>query len=92
MAHKALIAALSLFAAGPVWATQPPPLPRIAVPSGIYVDGQPIYCMRVEPVTGSRIETIQCWPLEMWVEAGVDLDKDWAGNGVIERGAVTPLG
>ena len=40
------------------------------------------YCMHVEPVTGSRIETIECWTREQWAEQGVDLDKDWAKEGV----------
>ena len=40
------------------------------------------YCMRVEPVTGSRIETIQCWTREEWAELGVDVDKDWPTEGV----------
>lgn len=40
------------------------------------------YCMRVEPQTGSRIESIECWTREQWAEGGVDVDKDWAREGV----------
>lgn len=40
------------------------------------------YCMRVEPMTGSRIETIQCWTRAEWAENGVDVDEEWATEGV----------
>jgi hypothetical protein len=40
------------------------------------------YCMKVEPVTGSRVETVECWTRAEWTEQGVDLDKDWAREGV----------
>ena len=40
------------------------------------------YCMRVEPVTGSRIESIQCWTRAEWAELEVDVDEEWAREGV----------
>lgn len=40
------------------------------------------YCMKVEPITGSRVETVECWTRAEWAEQGVDLDKDWAKEGV----------
>lgn len=40
------------------------------------------YCMRVEPQTGSRIESIECWTREEWAAGGVDVDKDWPKEGV----------
>ena len=40
------------------------------------------YCMKVEPVTGSRVETVECWTRAEWTEQGVDLDKDWEKEGV----------
>ncbi|HEX6740625.1 MAG TPA: hypothetical protein VF079_02370 [Sphingomicrobium sp.] len=40
------------------------------------------YCMRVEPHTGSRIETIECWTREEWALGEVDVDKDWPKEGV----------
>jgi hypothetical protein len=40
------------------------------------------YCLRVDPVTGSNVETIQCWTREEWAEQGVDVDREWAKNGV----------
>jgi len=40
------------------------------------------YCMRVEALTGSRIEPIVCWTRAEWNEQGVDVDKDWPREGV----------
>jgi hypothetical protein len=40
------------------------------------------YCLRVDPVTGSRIETIQCRTREDWADLDVDVDQEWAANGV----------
>ena len=40
------------------------------------------YCMRVEPQTGSRIESVECWTREEWAEGGVDVDHDWPKEGV----------
>ena len=79
MAHKEWILALSMIAAAsPLSATQPEPAPTAAPAGG----PDTRYCMRVEPATGSRIETIQCWTRQEWAEQGVDVDKDWAEEGV----------
>jgi hypothetical protein len=40
------------------------------------------YCLRIEAVTGSRVERIRCWTREQWAEQGVDVDKEWAREGV----------
>lgn len=40
------------------------------------------YCLRVDPDTGSRIETIQCRTREEWASLDVDVDQEWAANGV----------
>lgn len=40
------------------------------------------YCLRVEPVTGSRVERIRCWTRERWAGLGVDVDREWAREGV----------
>ncbi len=67
----ALLAAAPLSAARLPPGTPPPPGP----PSTLY-------CMRVEPVTGSLLERIECWTREEWADADVDLDREWAENGV----------
>lgn len=40
------------------------------------------YCLRIEALTGSRIAQVKCWTREKWADQGVDVDKDWAEEGV----------
>lgn len=40
------------------------------------------YCLRVAPATGSLVETVQCWTRVEWIDQGVDIDKEWAREGV----------
>lgn len=79
MAHRILLAALSMIAAtSPAAAAQPEPIPAVA-PAGT---PDTKYCMHVERVTGTRIETVQCWTRQEWAEQGVNVDEDWAKEGV----------
>lgn len=84
MTHKVLTVA-SIVVAG-AWsaaaASQPAMMPSSApnAPPGAE------YCMRVEAPTGSRIETVECWTRSEWAEQGVDVDLDWAREGVAVRG------
>jgi hypothetical protein len=38
--------------------------------------------MRIEAITGSRLEEVKCWTRAEWAEQGVDVDHDWAAEGV----------
>lgn len=40
------------------------------------------YCLRVDALTGSNIETVKCWTREKWADQGVDVDREWAKEGV----------
>jgi hypothetical protein len=40
------------------------------------------YCLRVEPVTGTLVERVRCWTRARWIAQGVDVDKEWAREGV----------
>lgn len=83
MAHKELVIALGMIvAASPVSATGPEPIPATA-PAGT---PETKYCLRVEPVTGTRIESVLCWTREQWTEQGVDVDKEWPKEGVAIKG------
>lgn len=80
MTQKRLILALSIIvAASPVSANHARPAPGTPAPAGT---PETRYCMYVEAITGSRIETIQCWTRAEWADQGVDVDKDWAKEGV----------
>ena len=79
MAHKQLILALSVIAAASPAIASNPELTGAGAPSGTE---NTRYCLRVEAVTGSRIETIECWTRREWAEQGVDVDEEWAEEGV----------
>jgi hypothetical protein len=40
------------------------------------------YCLRIEAVTGTRLETVRCWTRAEWIDQGVDVDEEWAKEGV----------
>lgn len=41
-----------------------------------------LYCLRVEPITGTLIGGIKCLTREQWAEGDVDVDEVWARDGV----------
>jgi hypothetical protein len=80
MAHKTLAAVFSLVVAVS---------PALAQPSGgDDMTGAPAagpdarYCLRVAAETGSLVERIRCWTRRQWLQQGVDVDKEWAKEGV----------
>ena len=80
MAYKELVFALGMIAAtSPVAATQTEPTPASMAPAA---PPEARYCLRVEAVTGSRIETIQCETRAEWAAEEIDVDHEWAENGV----------
>ena len=81
--RTSLLAAGMFFAAAPLSATTQHLEPTAAAPAGT---AGTRYCMRVEAITGSRIETIECWTRAEWAEQGVDVDQEWAKEGVEVQG------
>jgi hypothetical protein len=75
MAHQ-LVIALSLIAAAQTPPTEPP---ATAAPQGTPTTR---YCLRVDPLIGSRIETVQCMTRNEWAALQIDVDEEWAANGV----------
>lgn len=80
MSHKLWVVALSVIVATSpsAAATAEPPAARSA-PAG---SPDARYCLRVEAVTGSLIETVNCWTRTEWADQGVDVDEEWAKEGV----------
>ena len=79
MMRKSLITALGIFAASPVAAASVDAPAATPAPPGGPVT---LYCLKVGPLTGNIAETIQCWTRAEWWDQGVDVDKEWAKNGV----------
>jgi hypothetical protein len=82
MAHKELVLALGmLVAASPLRASQSDPYaaPIMAAPAGA---PDTKYCLRTEPITGTRIPLIECLTREEWADGDVDVDEAWAKDGV----------
>jgi hypothetical protein len=80
MALRTSIVALGMIAAmSPASASQPN---RIGDQGAPPAPPDARYCLRVEPVIGSRMETTQCRTREDWARLEVDVDQEWAGNGV----------
>jgi hypothetical protein len=77
MALNELTLALSLAAA--VSQTQASPQPGMGAPPGT---PETRYCLRVDPLIGSHIETVQCKTRDEWAMLGLDVDQEWAENGV----------
>ena len=79
MAYKGWIIAFGLIVAAPPISAAKHELltgPPVA-------DAQGKICLRVAPVTGTLLETVQCWTREEWADQDVDVDKEWAENGVV---------
>jgi len=75
MANKAWVLALSLIVgASPALASEPPAPAPAGTPTTKY-------CLRVT-ITGNISETVECWTRDEWAEQDVDVDKEWATNGV----------
>ena len=80
MAYKQLALALSLIVvSSPISAATARPAPMTPAPAGT---AETRYCMKIEAVTGTRLETIECWTRAEWAEQDVDVDKDWPKEGV----------
>jgi len=79
MAYKALVIALAAIVAGSAGATPNAEARPATAPPGT---PETRYCMRIEAMTGSRIEEVRCWTRAEWAEQEVDVDKDWPKEGV----------
>ncbi|HKC03736.1 MAG TPA: hypothetical protein VKC17_10580 [Sphingomicrobium sp.] len=78
MALKALVVALGAVVASSAAASIQSDEPTSA-PAGT---AETRYCLHVAPITGTRIEDVQCWTRQQWADWDVDVDKEWAKEGV----------
>ena len=76
MAHGKLMLALALAAAAaPVAAAAQ----ALVAPAGT---SDTRYCMKIEWITGSRLERVKCWTRAEWAAQGVDVDREWPREGL----------
>ena len=76
MAQRLLVIALATAAAAS---------PAVAAPSSPtpVANARGEFCLKVGPMTGSLMETVLCYTREEWADQDVDVDKEWARNGVV---------
>jgi hypothetical protein len=80
MALKEFALALGMiFAPSAATASVQGPDPTMGAPAGT---PETRYCMRIEAITGSRLEELKCWTRAEWAEHDVDVDEEWAREGV----------
>jgi hypothetical protein len=79
MVNKGLVIAVSAIIATSPAAGANVDAPGTPAPSGT---PQTRYCLHVAPLPGSLVQTVQCWTRDEWAEQGVDVDKEWAKEGV----------
>ncbi len=79
MAYKEMIFALTVIVAASSVSAAEGPFPATGAPPGT---PQTKYCMHIEAITGSRLEEVKCWTRDMWAERDVDVDREWAKEGV----------
>ena len=86
MARRELFLALGfIVAASPApLAAQPDTQPIVLAATGAAPTAPAAarYWMKVDAITGRQIENVQCWTRDQWADQGVDVDKEWAKNGV----------
>ena len=76
MAFGELMVALSMVFAQPM---SPADYPTMVAPPGT---PDTKYCLRVEPITGTRIGGIECLTREQWAQGDVDVDEARTRDGV----------
>lgn len=72
--HALFAITLMLTTAPAVGASEPQP-----APSGTETTR---YCLRLEAITGSHVETVQCWTRAEWADQDVNVDEVWSEDGV----------
>jgi len=81
MAFKHVFVALGVIgAAMPAWASQGEP--EMTAERAPEASPDARYCLRAEPLPGTRITTVACLTREEWAEGDVDVDEVWAEDGV----------
>jgi hypothetical protein len=77
MACKELFLAFAIVA--PATAGLASQMPREGAPPA---PESALYCLRIEAVTGTRLEEVKCLTRQQWAELEVNVDAEWSAEGV----------
>ena len=77
-----LLASILIAGAAPAAASQSDPSEDVATFGAQPAPDGALYCLKMEPITGTRIGSVLCWTRQEWADNDVDLDKAWAEDGV----------
>ena len=79
---RILFASIMIAGAMPVSASQSEPSDDAVISGAPDAPEGALYCLKMEPITGTRIGSILCWTKQEWADNDVDLDEAWAEDGV----------
>ena len=79
---RILFASIMIAGAMPVSASQSEPSDDAVISGAPDAPEGALYCLKMEPITGTRIGSILCWTRQEWADNDVDLDEAWAEDGV----------
>ena len=77
-----LLASVLVVGAVPISASQSDPADDATVAGAPEAPEGALYCLKMEPITGTRIGSILCWTRQEWADNDIDLDEAWAEDGV----------
>ena len=79
---RILFASILIAGAVPVAASQSDQSDDLATVGAPDAPEGALYCLKMEPITGTRIGSILCWTRQEWADNDIDLDEAWAEDGV----------
>lgn len=83
MAWKQIVlASILIVGAVPAAASQSDPSHDAVTSGAPQAPEGALYCLKMEPITGTRLGSVLCWTRQEWTHNDVDLDKAWAEDGV----------
>ena len=77
-----LLASILVAGAIPAAASQSDPNDDVVTARAPDAPEGALYCLKMEPITGTRIGSVLCWTRQEWTDNDIDLDKAWAEDGV----------
>ena len=77
-----LLASIMVAGAMPVSASQSDQSDDVTIARASEAWEGALYCLKMEPITGTRIGSVLCWTRQEWADNDIDVDEAWAEDGV----------